>query len=118
MIHPTTNNKTCIRVFNNRLKYNNWSCWEENIEKTYSHKLSSATFSIGELWLKFIPSHVVAETKLLESVVGVWRGLSTSSKSLASFSNAKMWQLDEWVALIEEFGGSTILQLEYMNIEV
>ena len=79
--------------------------------KTYSHKLISAASFIGESSLKSIPSHVVEESRLLESVVGVWRGFSISSKSLASLSNARIWRLDEWIALIEEPQGSAISHL-------
>ena len=80
------------------------------MEKTYSHKLRSAASSIGESSSMSIPSYVLAESRVLEIVASVWRGFNTSSKSWASLSNAKIWRLDEWAALIEEPGWNTILE--------
>ena len=99
-IHPTANNKPYIRICCKKLKYKRKKfitkvVKKENINKTYSHKSSSATSSIGESSSISMPSHVVVESRVLEIVVGVIKGFSTSSKSLASLSNARIWRLDE-----------------------
>jgi len=40
-------------------------------------------------------SHVVANSRVFEMVLGACRGFNTSSKSFASLSNVEIWQLDE-----------------------